>query len=257
MTEGAIGGGSFGPGLLGRLFQRADADRNNAVSAEEIAGLLPDSADPDAARGVVSRHDQDGDGQLSLVEFSVVTMAPATMASLLSVQEYKAASREERLADDKAAIDALFARADLDGDGLLSRAEFDAERALQFAQALDDGEIPQHGFAALPSAAEDGCFTRDEVMVGRRLIDVLDPINLDDPDLDPALRERVEAVRRLKPINEGATEPPPPPPPQDIETVLGEVVRNAELTDALIARLIRQLEFGPAKSGSAEVMLQT
>ncbi|MHA6299157.1 EF-hand domain-containing protein [Devosia sp. CAU 1758] len=252
MTDSAIGSGPFGPDLLARLFQRADADRNNVVSAEEIAGLLPGSADPDVARGVVSRHDQDNDDQLSLAEFSVVTMAPATMASLLSVQEYKAASRDERMADDRAAVDALFERADLDGDGLLSREEFDAERALQFAQALDEGDIPQHGFAALPGAAEDGYFSRDEVMIGRRMIDVLDPIDLDDPDLDPTVRERVEAVRRLTPIKDGAAEPPPAPPP-DIETVLGGVVRSAELTDALMARLIRQLELGAVRSDAAEV----
>lgn len=241
MTEGISGGRGFGAGLLERLFQRADVNRNSRVGAEEIAELLPEGGAFEAAQALVNRHDQDSDGQLSIAEFSATTMAPETMASLLSVQEYKAASREERRADDAAAIDALFARADLDGDGLLSQEEFQAERALQFARALDAGETPQHGFAALPSAAEDGYFSRDEILVGRRLADVLDPISPDE--LDPEMKERLQAIRRLTPDDAGGPAAPTEPQP-DIETVLGNVVRSAELTESLIARLIRQMERG-------------
>jgi Ca2+-binding EF-hand superfamily protein len=237
MTEAVGSGGGFRAGLLERLFRRADQDGSNAVGSDEIQRLLNNS-DAKAAAKIVETHDTNADGSLSLEEFSGARLAPETMQGLLTVQEYRAAARADRQADDRAVIDAMFARADVDGDGALSRDEFDAERALQFAATLDAGdEVPQHMFAVMPGAFDDQV-SKDEIMLGRRLMDVADAIKLDDPDIDPELLERLKAVRPLDP--RGGGEPTAPRP--DTATVMRDTVNSADLTEALVARLLKQLE---------------
>ena len=235
MTIGSVGGG-FRTGLLERLFARADSDQN--VGADELAGLMSGDDASTRARAILSARDADGDDQLTLAELTGANLTPETLSGLLSVQEYAAADRANRAADDRKATDAFFTSADIDGNGQLSKDEFDAERALRMAQSLDSGEpAPQHLFAVLPGALDDKQITRDELMVGRRLIDVAKPGSLDDPNFDPELAER---LKQLVPP-QGEAEAPPPPPPE-LSTVMGNAVRSTQLTQALIARLIRQLE---------------
>lgn len=237
MTIGSVGGG-FRAGLLERLFARADRDQNQSIAVDELAGLLSGGDAPTRAQTILSNNDMDGDNQLSLAELTGSNLAPETLSGLLSVQEYAAADRAGRAADDGKAVDEFFASADVDGDGQLSKDEFDAERTLRMAQSLDAGEsVPQHLFGTLRDAMADDRITRDEIMVGRRLVDVAKPVSLDDPNLDPDL---VERLKKLQPPPAGAETPQPPP--VDTATVLGNTVRSAELTQTLITRLIRQLE---------------
>ena len=237
MTIGNVGGG-FRAGLLERLFTRADTDQNQSVGVDELAGLMTGDDAPARARAILSARDADGDDQLTLAELTGGKLAPETLSGLLSVQEYAAADRAGRAADDRKAVDEFFASADLDGNGQLSKEEFDAERALRMAQNLDSGEpAPQHMFGVFRQAFDDKVITRDELMVGRRLVDLAKPISLDDPNLDPELAER---LKKLAPLQaEAATSQPPRP---DLSAVMGNGVRSAELTQALISRLIRQLE---------------
>ncbi len=238
MTIGSVGGG-FRAGLLERLFARADSDQNQSVGVDELAGVLSGDDAATRARSIVSAHDADGNDQLTLAELTTAgNLAPETLSGLLSAQEYAAADRAGRAADDRKAVDEFFASADIDGNGQLSKDEFDAERALRMAQSLDSGEpAPQHMFAVLPGSIDDKLITPDELMVSRRLIDMAKPISLDDPNLDPELAERLKAL--VPPQGEPETSQPPQPA---LSTVMGNGVRSAELTQALITRLIRQLE---------------
>ncbi|WP_108459381.1 EF-hand domain-containing protein [Devosia naphthalenivorans] len=243
MTNAVVSSITFQTGLLERLFQRLDQDQSQFVGAEELAGVLTGGDAAQRARQIVVSHDQDRDGRLTLAELGAAKLGPETMSSLLSVQEFKAAPRAERDADNRTAVDELFARADLDGDGKLSLEEFDAERTVQFAQALDRGETsPQHMFGALREAVEDGFLSKDEIMVGRRLIDVADPVDLNNPDLDPELADRLKRVElAMSRFSEPGGEPKTP---TDTAAVLGNAVRSADFTEALMMRMLRQLELG-------------
>lgn len=248
MTTAGIGAG-FRSGLLERLFAKADLDQSKSVSAEELAGLISGDDAPARASAMIADHDTDGDNHLSLAELTGSKLAPETLSSLLSEQEYAAADRAGRVTDDRKAADEFFASADIDGDGALSRDEYDAERTLRMAASLDAEETaPQHMFAVMRSAIDDGKITRDEIMVGRRLIDVAKPLSLDDPDLDP---EVVEMLKNLPPMPKetGTPETAQPEP----ATVLGNAVRTAELTQALITRLIRQLELAQPAAPATDI----
>lgn len=242
MTLGGIGSGHRA-GLLERLFAKADADSSAGLDAGELAALMPDDDAAGRAGALVKQHDRDADGHLSLAEVTEATLTPETLSGLLSIAGYAAASRTEREEDDAKAIDAFFDRADLDGDGSLNQAEYDAGRVAEMAESLDSGAAaPQHMFVVQPDALSDGKLSRDEIMVARRLMDVATPVSLDDPNLDPEL---VEAIRNLPP-----PEPPAEDAPAEAETVLADTIRSADLTQALIERLIRQLERAqPATQG--------
>lgn len=248
-------GGGLRAGLLERLFQHADRNRNQSVGVDEIAALLSGDTADAVARTVVADQDQNGDGELTLAEFAHGRLASETMTGLLSAQEYAEANRSERRADDQRAVEALFARADLDGDGFLSQEEFDAERVLQFARSLDTGEAaPQHMLMAFRRDAGDGKFSKDEILVGRRLVDMLKPVSLDDPNFDPEWRERLKALRPVTPANPDPDAAPIAERPSVTE-VLSDAVRSAELTETLIARLIQQLERATATPPTQDIQV--
>lgn len=230
--------------MLERLFGRADADKNGTLDASELAGLMGGNEKPDRAAALIARHDQDNDQLLSLAEVTGAQLTPDTLSGLLTAQEYAAAGREDRRADDQEAVDAFFAQADLDGNGALSREEYDAGRMLGIAEGLDaGGDTPQHMFVVSSEALADGTVARDEIMVARRLIDVARPISLDDPDLDP------EVVDLLKTL----PKPETPDAPTEEPPSLADTVAKADFTQALIDRLIRMLE--RAQPGAATTSL--
>lgn len=249
MTTAAVDGG-FRAGLLGRLFAKADVDQDKSVSADELAALISGDAAPTRAGAIVAEHDADGDDQLSLPELTGSKFAPETLSGLLSEQEYAAADRSGRATDDRNVADSFFASADIDGDGSLSRAEYDAERTLRMAQSLDAGETaPQHMFAVRPGAFDDDKISRDDIMVGRRLIAIAHAVSLDDPGLDPDLAER---LNNLQPTVAPAD--PAEPAQPDTATALGRAVGSAEMTQALLTRLIHQLELAQASAPTQDVM---
>tara|TARA_R110002020_G_scaffold127988_2_gene286976 strand:+ start:294 stop:1226 length:933 start_codon:yes stop_codon:yes gene_type:complete len=258
MTAQGIGG-TYRAGLMQRLFGKADQDQNQLVNATELAGVMSGDDTAKRAAAIIAANDADGDGQLTVGELSTGKFAPETLAGLLSIQEYAEADRANRQADDQNAVDEFFAHADVDGDGKLSKDEFDAERTLRMAQSLDAGEAaPQHMFVALRGAADDGVITRDELMVGRRLADVAKAVWLNDPDLDPEFAARLKALQPQMAEPGTGAEPPaqsetPAPPAADTTTVLGDAVRSAELTQTLIARLIRQLEMASPTAPTQEL----
>lgn len=114
----AMPGARHGPGS--RLFERADANADGAVSRAEAESLLAaEQAGLDADR----------DGSVSFEE----------------LKAFRAAKREQRARE-------RFARHDADGDGRVSLAEFNQrfERRFVFLDRNDDGQIsederPRHG----------------------------------------------------------------------------------------------------------------
>lgn len=218
--------------LYEKLFQRLNTDGDEALTIEEMAGAGPDAA-------LVSRAfkglDADGDGRVTRPEMTPGdAFGHEVLAAMIQAQE-----GSEETADTDF-LSALFARADLDGDGKLSEAERKAEADLRRAAVLDTGEFPKQVMIGI-DADGDGLIAPEEAGVAtlRRLEGRLLPMSPED--LPPSLAEQIKALR-------GDAETPPAPPadapladPAEslarLRTLEAARLAEAPLSDALAARL--------------------
>lgn len=110
-------------GRGGGMLQRLDADGDGVVSLQEFQAA---GAERFAAL------DADGDGRISAEEFAAGRRGPARAAGDKSDGRH-AGPRAERMQQFRAQY---FAKLDADGDGYVSRAEFDQQHMARF-NALD------------------------------------------------------------------------------------------------------------------------
>lgn len=145
--------------LYMRLFDRLDADKDDALSVKEVEAA--GSSGEDSAN-IINKLDADSDGKVSRAEMLPSrTFGIETMGSLIAAQSEadRTKMRTEIVAD-------LFKRADLDGDGALSADEMKAEGDLRRAANLDAGFGSDTVLAAWDKN-RDGLLTKDEVHVGQ------------------------------------------------------------------------------------------
>jgi len=153
-----------------KMFAQVDANADGAVSRDELGAIktkTPGSGQTaPAIADVFAALDRNGDGGLQSGEFTPDALFDnTTLGTMLSAQEYRDADAKTRATADRAAVESLFERADLDGDGLLNQAEMDAEKALRRAETLDTGKLPE--VAYLMRVNSDGKLSPDDIMVGR------------------------------------------------------------------------------------------
>lgn len=174
----SITSGGLTQQLYQRVFDHLDVDKSDGLSIDELKAAGGEKQDYAAAFKTL---DADTDGKISRAEMtgSSVALSNDTLSALVEAQTTTtprtalAASkgtlsllegaRSEQETQD---INALFARADVDGDGKLSDAEWDAEKALRRSSNLDAGTISGPVFMAV-DADGDGLTSTDEVRAGR------------------------------------------------------------------------------------------
>jgi len=154
--------GTLNQQLYTRLFDRLNTNGDDALSLDEIgadnAGSVEDSDK------IFKALDADSDGRVIRSEMTPSSSFGAeTLASLITAQ-----SDTDPAESDTAALTALFARADLDGDGALSEDEMNAEGALRRAAAVDAGYMA--GPIFVPNDKNrDGLLTQDEIGVAQQI----------------------------------------------------------------------------------------
>jgi Ca2+-binding EF-hand superfamily protein len=174
----SITSGGLTQQLYQRVFDHLDVDKSDGLSLEELKAVGGESQDHASAFKTL---DADTDGKISRAEMtgSSVALSNDTLSALVDAQKEPAertalaankgtlglldGARSEQETQD---ISDLFARADVDGDGKLSDAEWAAEKALRRSSNLDAGTISGPVFMAV-DADGDGLTSTDEVRAGR------------------------------------------------------------------------------------------
>lgn len=110
-----------------RMFAKVDSDGSGGVDATELAAMLEHAGQSGDSAELLKKMDGDGDGSLSSDELSqgMRDLMPPPSSTLDFAQSRGAA------ANDASGDSDAFATLDADGDGQLSRSEFEAGRAQQ------------------------------------------------------------------------------------------------------------------------------
>jgi len=220
-----------------RLLDSLDSDKNQSVSLDELKAARPTEAE-EKVKATFGKLDSDGDGKIGRAEMVAAAFDNETLKALVDLQGVagsptgtagtdKPSAPEtswapprwtpdsrmpdtvqrpayEKTDDEKAATAALFARADLDGDGLLSEDEFKVERALTRENTLKTGNMPQTSFMPHDQNG-DNLISQDEVDVGHIL--TLKPENIrffgemSADEQDAAIAERENTRTQLADFN--------------------------------------------------------
>lgn len=161
--------------LYQRLFDHLDVDKSAALSLDEIKATGAKGDDAIFAEAFKAL-DGDHDGKIIRAEMTgpALSFASETIGAMIATQTSSAPDDgkvAEGALDSPAsgqpseAVKALFARADVDGDGFLSSDEMKAEGALRRAANLDAGFIS--GPIFIPrDANRDGLIAPEEISSG-------------------------------------------------------------------------------------------
>jgi len=236
-----------------RFIAGADRDGDGSISGEELAALAPE----DKGKKAMTRYDANGDGLLSRDELPEGAFSPTMYSQLLTAQEYRDADPETRRADDAEAIADMFARADVDGDGVLSAEEWDAERTLNMSRFIDGGELPdiviiarprsENGLTTVGTSGGDGTepaprgLRPEDFLVGRK-------VDLEAVPIEDLPEDWAEQMAEIKRLTEQAPEDEPPQMAVlDPETMRADMIARIEampMSATFMTRLIMSLSEG-------------
>lgn len=227
--------------LYQKLFRQADANADGAVSGAEFNAV---GQDLPATAALFGRLDRDSDGAVTAGEipsarFDVMRLAEETLSGVLAEQGWNALDETGRAAADKRAVDAMFARADLNGDRSLDAEEMAAELTLRRVQAADGN---MRGDMAIPTLKADrldaeGGFSAEDFAVLRLF-------RLPTQGIEPTpIDDRLKALLALSPRETAGAEIPATRR-QPLEADLNA----GPLSQAMMARLIAYMS-GQAEGG--------
>ena len=247
--------GAAGAGLLSRLFQLVDKDKDNAVSGAELSALLDTVGQGSKSTAILAASDKDGDGALSANEWPNRLVSDQNQGQLLSLQDVRDLrhlSAEERQQKADTLKQAFFSRVDSDGNGVLSGDEVEADRVLNLAHALDGG-APANSAVMFRAGADQNALTMDDIAIGQRIdMSGLQPVELTDAQQVEfaAMRDRMAAI--AKAVGD-RTEPAPATSQPQTAEAQAEKVSTANLSQALISRLIAQFTTQSAAGTAADI----
>lgn len=242
-----------------RIIRQGDTNADNNLSKDEFEALragFKDSADLDQ---IVRSLDTNGDGSLSSSELPSSPLDVEMLGPMLDWQEYGKADAATRAEDDKRVVDALFKRADVDGDGYLSKDEMEAESNLRRARWLEGKTTDSDPVFAIRIGANRDRLSPEDFAVGRgiplsSILKVIPPEEV-PADVREAVKKAMEEWKNSPDYHKPLTAEEHRQ--QTIDTVL-----NTPLNATYISRLLSQLSAAVEKgdptntlrSGSAETV---
>ena len=238
-----------------RFIAQADTNGDGDLDKDELAAIDPKSNFED----IMKARDADGDGVLSTEELPKGAFSPMLFEQLLNAQEYRDATPEARAEDNAKAVAQLFARADIDGDGALSRDEWDAERAFNMSCYADGGEagdvsflVSRQAWDRQSAAGEDGeqvaGLRPEDIMVGRRM--ALTPVAGDE--LPDGWAERIEKLIEASHNEQMGQQPQMAErDPEAMRAELKARVDEIPMSSAFMTRLLMSLSESVAAEATA------
>lgn len=233
-----------------RLVRQGDTNADNRLGKDEINALragFKDNADIDQ---IIRSFDTDGDQSLSSSELPSSPLDVEMLGPMLGWQEYVKADVVTRAEDDKRVVASLFKRADVDGDGFLSKEEMDAEGALRQARRLEGITTEFDAVFMIRPDADKDRLSPDDFTVGRLIPS--DRLKIIPPEELPA--ETREAIQRAAEEWRNSPDYQKPPTAEEYRQQAVDRVVNAPLTATYVSRLLSQLSAALAKTHAVDTL---
>lgn len=234
-----------------RLVTQGDRNADNRLDKAELDAVQADTKTKTDMAAIISAYDTDGDGGLTADELPSAPLGTMTFGALLDYQTYCASDVAGRAADDARIVDAMFARADVDGDGVLSKSEWDAEKAMRqtrwlMGEAQDDDPV----FIVRMGANEEA-LRREDIAGGRAMRLKVTPIPWDQLPAD--VREEIEAHRKALAEYRKTHPAPTPLTPEERRQQVTAKLLSTPLDTSYMTRLLAQLSASIAASRAEDL----
>ncbi len=228
-----------------RIVRQGDTNADNSLSKDEFEALragFQDSADLDQ---IIRSFDANGDGSLSSSELPSSSLDTEMLGPMLGWQEYVKADAATRDEDEKQIVAALFKRADVDGDGFLSKDEMKAEVALRQTRWLEgkiDDAIP-----VINRNVDKDYLSPEDFGVARRLFPELTPPEGIPAEVREAHQKAMEEWRNSPNYQK-------PMADEEFRQQMTTSVLNTPLNATYISRLLSQLSAAVARTDPTDAI---
>jgi Ca2+-binding EF-hand superfamily protein len=218
-----------------RFLSKADLNSDSKLDQQELASVSGQGGNADEIKKILETLDQDGDGTLDLGELSAKPYNEHEYRPMIDIQEASQEDLDRVEAETREDVRRLFERADVDGDGRLSRQEWEAElrmNATRYLQGENDSRMETGWFLTNYENPNWEYLTPDDITIPR-----LSPgLELQQMP-DEIVREIQEGIERGR----NAYGHQPPPSKEERQAQLRSEVLNKPLTTAYLSRLFAQL----------------
>lgn len=234
-----------------RLVTQGDRNADNRLDKAELDAVQADAKTKTDMAAIVDAYDKDGDGGLTTDELPSAPLGTMTFGALLDYQTYCATDFAGRSADDARIVDAMFARADVDGDGVLSKSEWDAEKAMRqtrwlMGEARDDDPV-----FIVRMGANEAALRREDIAGGRAMRIKATPIPQDQ--IPAEVREEMEAhAKALAEYRQTHPVPTPLTPEERRQQVTAKLL-GTPLDSSYLTRLLAQLSASIGARGTEDL----
>ncbi|WP_370677965.1 hypothetical protein [Pleomorphomonas sp. PLEO] len=233
-----------------RLVRQGDTNSDNNLSKAELDTLKAGFKDNADIEQIIRSFDKDGDQNLSSSELPSSPLDVEMLGPMLDWQEYGKADATTRSEDDKRVVDSLFARADVDGDGFLSKDEMEAESTLRRTRSLEGKSADSDPVYMIRPDADRDHLSPEDFLVGRRIPS--DRLKIIPPEKVPA--EVREAIQKAAEEWKSSPDYQKPLTAEEQRQKSVDGVLSTPLSAAYISRLLSQLSAAVAKADPANAL---
>lgn len=235
-----------------RIIRQGDTNADKALSKGEIEALKAAFKDKVDIDQIIRSLDTDGDQSLNSSELPSSPLDVDMLGPMLDWQDYAKADASTRDEDNKRIVASLFERADVDGDGFLSKDEMEAERTLRRTRWLEGQATDADPVFLINVDADQDRLSPEDFVVLRSI--PFDHLKVTPPENLPVeVREAMQKMEEWKNSPDDQSDQKPLTEEERRQQAVDSVL-NAPLTATYIGRLLAQLSAAVAKTDPANTL---